>query len=104
MATLATATRYVRPRAESLAVMYLTRRSDLAVSPHPADDDAVNLFVSIRKAGRKTGRMFGVQVDGAVSRSGADRNGGLRGRQLAGRLAPWVKSIPFPVCLFYFTM
>lgn len=94
---------YLSQRAELLAVLHLTRRSDLVVS-RPADDLGLDLLVSVIKNGQYTGRMFGVVVKASVH---AVRRHGEKGEyrvQLSARLMASFWDVPFPVCLFFFIM
>jgi len=92
-------------RAVALAIMHLTRRDDLKVSERPASlDYGVDLLVTVCKARKPTGRWFGVQVKGVVSERQLRHRNRPIGVEPVERVGAWAKSIPFPVCLFVFTM
>ncbi|MDB5293378.1 MAG: hypothetical protein JWL69_4619 [Phycisphaerales bacterium] len=93
----------VEHRAESLAVMYLTRRDDLVVS-HQTADYGIDLLVTLCEAGKATGKLFGVQVKGATTARRTERHGEQISIGTSDDPARWLKSIPFPVCLLFFTM
>jgi len=92
---------YIGERAEALARVYLTRRSDLLVKQENADY-GVDYIVEITKNNRPTRRVFGVQVKARV----APITAGAKDSLTAFRFAPeiWMAEIPFPLCLFAFTM
>jgi hypothetical protein len=91
---------YIGQRAESLAIMYLTRRQDLTVS-HQRDDYGLDLLVAIMVREQHSGRVFGVNLKASISLP----NSVKRGHTIA---IPdeniQIIEFPFPVCLFYFTM
>ncbi len=98
-----------RQRAEHLAILHLTRRSDLLVSePRLEADNGVDFLVEICKNSRITGRMFGVQVKASTHLQIspltenevkiAHRDGA------AIHLPSTLEDLPFPFCLFLFQM
>lgn len=96
---------YLRQRAESLAIMYLTRRQDLIVARHESDSDAgLDLLVTIGRDGGSSGRIFGVTVKAAVSSHNPHRNGGHTEIESTNGASSYHQDIPFPVLLFFFTM
>ncbi|MFP4436805.1 MAG: hypothetical protein ACLFVO_06115 [Chloroflexaceae bacterium] len=58
---------YIDERAEQLAIVYLTRRDDLAVIHPPGDATGLDYLVQIQADGRRTTRQFGVTVDGVLT-------------------------------------
>ena len=104
---------YVGQRSEAIAVMHLTRHSDVRVA-RQEDDYAFDLLVHLQKDGQDTGRMFGVEVKGRHTLP----DGARVERRLTGRpdqihiplhrehdLSRLIDAdFPFPLCLFYFTM
>jgi hypothetical protein len=92
---------FVAERARALAVMYLTRRSDLVVEEVRADI-GLDLIVRLVPADKEGLRQFGVELRGvwsSVTKEHADKvlRGPVREAQRYGPFA-------FPVCLFFFTM
>ena len=87
-------------RAEDLAFIHLTRRGDLVVNRLDAPDSGVDFLVTVTREGLPTGRIFGVQVEA--------RDASVRGaRELAALEPPLERSVtelPFPLCVFVFTM
>lgn len=92
---------YIGERAEALARVYLTRRPDLLVKPEHKDY-GVDYIVEIMKNSRPTRRAFGVQVKARV----APIVVGAESSRTTFRFVPdsWMAEIPFPLCLFVFTM
>src|SRR5262245_50523456 len=90
---------YIGERAEALARVYLTRRPDLLVKPEEADD-GVDYIVEITKNNRPTRRVFGVLVKARIAPMTAEES------LAAFHFMPekWMEEIPFPLCLFAFTM
>src|SRR5579862_4520383 len=91
-------------RAEQLAVVYLTRRSDLIVTGLKDADYGLDLLVSILKDHQRVGRTLGIQVEATVSKSNLHhRNGHI---EVASRHSDTssLVDVSFPVCLFFFTM
>ena len=93
--------RYVSERAEALARVYLTRRPDLLVKQEDADY-GVDYIVDITKNNRPARRVFGVLVKARV----APLTAGTGDSLTAFRFVPenWMAEIPFPLCMFAFTM
>lgn len=93
--------RFIGERAENLAIVHLTRRSDLLVGRTSTRGEGLDLLVTIRKDGAATGRLLGVQVKGRAEATG-------RGKVPRVRLTPAearrVQGVAFPVCAFLFTM
>lgn len=93
--------RFVGQRGHALAVMYLTRRSDLLIE-EVREDLGLDLIVRFVPQNKEGIRQFGVELRGvrsSVTKEHADKVLGptLRGIQHDGPFA-------FPVCLFFFTM
>jgi hypothetical protein len=92
---------YAAQRAEALALVYLTRRDDLVVSREP-DDYAFDLRVTVSKEkGRLSGRIFGVEVKASRAPLTSAEREAYASRM---HLHPALSELPFPVCLFHFTM
>jgi hypothetical protein len=88
-------------RAENLAFVHLTRRTDLVVNRVASPDGSVDFLVTVRRGGVPTGRMFGVQVnarEGSVARA-ADLEAFIEPVQTGS-----VADATIPFCVFVFTM
>ncbi len=88
-------------RVRALALMYLTRRSDLMIE-EVRDDIGLDLIVRFTPADGEGVRQFGVGLRGALSgvtKGNADKVVGRAVREYGG-YGPF----GFPVCLFFFTM
>lgn len=97
---------YLGKRAEQLAFVYLSRRSDLIVTEQSQSvDNGIDYLVTLLKDGEYTGRMFGVEVKARKSKSHIrpvapdDREAHINIKEVH---IP--RDIPFPVCLFVFVM
>ena len=92
---------FIAERAEHLAIVHLTRSPNLAIKHLKGADSGLDLLVTILQDQLPTGRMFGVQV------KGYDRTF-ENIQQLSSVLGETEKiypqELPFPVCLFVFTM
>lgn len=92
---------YVAKRAESMAIMMLTRLSNVHVQQFERDY-GLDLLVSI---GTKSfGRVFGIEVKGTINISSfISRNGTLKKRVLK-QIRSMVVEYPFPIGIFVFDM
>jgi len=88
-------------RAEDLAFIHLTRREDLIVDRLVSTGAGVDFLVTVTREGVATGRMFGVQVK---ARAGSIRSPAGLNRRISGAPAPSIADVPFPLCVFVFTM
>lgn len=92
---------YIGERAEALAQVYLTRRSDLRAKQEDADY-GVDYIVEITKNNQPTRRVFGVQVKAQIP---PIKGGVLESlRPVPSTSENRVEELPFPLCLFVFTM
>ena len=94
---------YVTQRSKVLAGVYLTRRDDLVLS-NPPEDTGLDFLVTICQDTDRSSRLFGVQVQAKVATAEPLQNG-------HGIMAPLdlvadfsLRELPFPVCLFFFTL
>jgi len=96
---------YLDERAKQLAIVYLSRRSDLAITRRQNSDYGLDFLVSLVKNGEYTGRVFGVEVKARKSLQ--------RIRQVSRNAdefhldinnLPAYQDIPFPLCLVVFIM
>jgi hypothetical protein len=93
--------RLIQVRVRALAIMCLTRRSDLIVREETTDI-GLDLLVTVRPKAKEGLRQFGADLKGRWSALTPDTaNAGLRpSLQKIRRYGPF----PFPVVLFLFTM
>lgn len=94
---------YIRQRAESLAVMYLTRRNDLIVS-RQQKDYGLDFLVTITQGGGYSGRLFGVEVKATASTPKSSQQDNFITIPIAEAEINYLTEFPFPVCLFFFTL
>ncbi|MCL6750089.1 DUF4365 domain-containing protein [Nostoc sp. CCCryo 231-06] len=99
-----TAPWYIGRRAESLAVVYLTRRDDLIIS-QPTPNQGLDFLITITKDGVYTGRLFGIEVKATDSTSNLKKHNDILklDKNRLSRLENF-KDLPFPVCLFFFIL
>ena len=91
-------------RAESLAVMYLTRRDDLIVSKQKKDKDYIlDFLVTITKASVNSGRLLGVEVKTTALTIKSIEHDDIVEIKLKNSQIDFFAELPFPVCLFLFT-
>jgi len=96
---------YLDERAERLAIVYLSRRDDLVITRQPGSDYGLDFLVGLVKDGEYTGRVFGVEVKAKkshqqiqpVSRDADEIRLDVKNLSVH-------QDIPFPLCLFVFTM
>ena len=95
---------YIGRRAESLAVVYLTRRDDLVIF-QPTPNQGLDFLITITKDGFFTGRLFGVEVKATDSTSRLSKHNDILklDKERLNRLEK-LKYLPFPVCLFFFIL
>lgn len=96
---------YLEERAEQLAIVYLSRRNDLAITrQRDGSDDGIDLLVSLLKTGTNTGRVFGVEVK--ALRSNRQIHPASQREEVRINLSKVgvPRDIPFPLCLFVFIM
>lgn len=93
---------FVTERARALALMHLTRRDDLVVTPVGTDIGLEYLVYITRDDEKPSARQFGVALRAARSPAGEEHvNKALRPTMRSYARAG---GFPYPVCLFYFTM
>lgn len=99
-----TAPWYIGRRAESLAIVYLTRRDDLVIS-QPTPNQGLDFLITITKDGVYTGRLFGIEVKATDSTSNLKKHNDILklDKSRFNRLEKF-KDLPFPVCLFFFIL
>lgn len=95
---------YIGQRAESLTVVYLTRRDDLIVTPQPSCY-GLSFLVEISKSGSRSGRIFGIQIEATVNNTKVFENHN-KIFEIKQDLPSTdsISELPFPVCLFFWTL
>lgn len=93
---------FIHERARQLAIVHLTRVSELEVQPQQDKDYGIDLLVTLTREGVRTGRLFGVQVKALMTVPSEPLAMGKK--PLNGSLSKWSSDLPFPVCLFVFSM
>ncbi|MEH2461737.1 DUF4365 domain-containing protein [Nostoc sp.] len=95
---------YIEKRAESLAIVYLTRRDDLIIS-HPTPEKGLDFLITITKDGISSDRLFGVEVKATVSTSELIQHNEIyKLKSNRDKNTNFFRDLPFPVCLFFFTL
>ena len=93
---------FIGERVKDLAVMYLTRRTDLELKWQDSRDEWLDCIVEIKGKERPARRLFGVELSGTMSPVTDDH----ANKVLYPKMQSMLKRgrFPFPVCLLYFTM
>lgn len=91
---------YMGERAQSLAILALTDHPEVSVIPQNNTDAGVSILATLREAGKPVGRLFGVEVRAMLSGD----LGGARSMSLDKDSQLHYRDVPFPVCLFLFTV
>jgi Domain of unknown function (DUF4365) len=94
---------YIGQRAESLALMYLTRRNDLIVS-RQQENYGLDFLITVSKDRSYSGRLFGVQVKATASTPKSIQGDEIVEIKLNITPIEYFTELPFPVCLFFFTL
>ncbi|AFZ25961.1 hypothetical protein Cylst_3846 [Cylindrospermum stagnale PCC 7417] len=96
---------YIGLRSEALTKVYLTRRDDLIISQPPQKDaGGLDFLVTITKDGNYSGRIFGVQVKATASSSELiQQHNFFKLKNIKYNIKSF-KDLPFPLCLFFFTL
>jgi hypothetical protein len=93
--------RFIAERVRTLAVVYLTRRSDLSITEE-TDCVGVDLWVMLNLEDKEGHRKFGVKLRGVWTGVTADHANKVLYPSMQGMLR--YGPFPFPVVLFFFTM
>lgn len=90
-------------RALQLAILHLSRRDDLLISPSK-DEYGIDLLVSLLLGGKSKGRVFGIMVKAgrfvSVKTVGVEQNQ----FKLPINVPALPEDLPFPLALFVFNM
>lgn len=95
---------YLVERAEGLAVIYLTEDSRVEVSRSRDVLSGLDIVATLRENGRPGARLFGVEVKAARTHEPGRDNPKPRTWSVPSSHTSFFRDIPFPVCLFYFTV
>jgi hypothetical protein len=90
---------YLGPRAELLARLYLTRRDDLLIWPN-FPDRGQDLLVEILRDGQRTGRLFAIRVQAALSREVSEPPV----LSLSAPQSGIYRDLPYPAIVLLFTV
>jgi rubrerythrin len=93
---------FIGERVKDLAVMYLTRRSDLELKWQDSSDEWVDCIVEIKGKEKPARRLFGVELSGTMSPVTDEHANKVLYPKMQSMLRRG--KFPFPVCLLYFTM
>lgn len=93
---------YVEQRAVALALMYLTRRNDLLVRQEQDTDYGIDLIVEMVDHDRPTRRVFGIQLKARTSITAEEAATETFVSEPLNQ--QWLEELPFPVCLFVFSV
>ncbi|HEY9660694.1 MAG TPA: DUF4365 domain-containing protein [Allocoleopsis sp.] len=91
---------FIGERAEFLAIVHLTRRPDVVIE-RMRSDYGLDILVTTLKDKLPTGRVFGVQVKGQDKAVNDLKELAI---SLTNPVIPDPQDLPFPVCVFLFTM
>ena len=91
---------YLGERAQSLAIVALTDNPDVSVLPQQDANGGLSILATLRESGKPVGRFFGVDVRAGLSGD----FGGARSISLDKESQIRYRDVPFPVCLFLFTV
>lgn len=95
---------YIGLCSEALAMVYLTRRDDLIVSQAQKNTAGLDFLVTITKDSMYSGRLFGVEVKAKISSDSLTQNGEVFKLKNSHSHQSFLRDLPFPVCLFFFTL
>ena len=90
---------FISERAENLAIVHLTRRSDLSIQ-RMRSDQGLDFFVEILEQQKPTGQVFGVELKARETLSQTE----LPALLLNNKNLKYAQTLPFPVCVFLFEM
>lgn len=93
---------YVEQRATALALVYLTRRDDLVVRQEHERDYGLDFIVEIVDKDQPTRKVFGIQLKADTSITAEEAASDKFTSTLQDQ--QWLGKLPFPVCLFLFSV
>jgi hypothetical protein len=92
---------FIENRAVHLAIVHLTRRQDLSIQRIDDRDRGLDLLVAIQNDGILTGRIFGINIK---AQDKAIQNITDRSQFPIQTETHYYQDLPFPACVFFFTM
>lgn len=95
---------YLVERAEGLAVIYLTEDARVEVNRSRDVLSGLDIVATLRENGRLGARIFGVEVKAARTHEAGRDNPRAKTWIVSEERASFFRDIPFPVCLFHFTV
>lgn len=104
MTTTAEQPWYLVERAEGLAVIYLTEDARVEVNRSRDVLSGLDIVATLRENGRLGARLFGVEVKAARAHEAGRDNPKPKTWAVSAERASFFRDIPFPVCLFSFTV
>lgn len=95
---------YLVERAEGLAVIYLTEDSRIEVNRSRDILSGLDTVATLRENGRLGARIFGAEVKAALTHKAGHDNPKPNNWSVPSSRTSFFRDIPFPVCLFFFTV
>ncbi len=95
---------YLVERAEGLAVIYLTEDSRVEVNRSRDILSGLDIVATLRENGKLGARIFGVEVKAALTHEAGHDNRRPNTCSIPSSRTSFFQDIPFPVCLFFFTV
>lgn len=93
---------FIHQRAESLAMVYLTRSKDLLIE-RTRVNNGIDMLITILQDNLPTGRIFGIEVKG-LDKAFKDIQQEALWILSKEQKKDYVQELPFPLCLMVFTM
>jgi hypothetical protein len=93
----------IETRAQNLATFYLTRRDDLAVIQQDKEY-RLDFLLKIIKDSESTEKLFGIEVKGVRPPEDQSKPSELKTFRIKDSQLNLLKNLPFPICLFIFTI
>lgn len=95
---------YLTERAQNLAIISLTENPNVEVMLQQERDAGLDILARLREDGKLRGRFFGVTVKATLAQQSEDQVSQSKEFYLTKNELPFFDDIPFPVCLFLFTV
>lgn len=95
---------YLTERAQNLAIIFLTENPNVEVMLQQKRDAGLDILVRLREDGKVRGRFFGVTVKATLAQQPEGQVSQSKNFHLTKNEVPFFDDIPFPVCLFLFTV
>lgn len=95
---------YLAERAEGLGVIYLTEDSRIEVNRSQGVFTGLDIVATLRENGHVGGRIFGVEIQAGLTHGPGHLNSEPKAWSVPSSREAFFRDIPFPVCLFHFTV